>query len=183
MIEKDKPKTPKIILLVGLMGCGKTSVGKRLASHLDLPFIDGDNEVERAAGCSISDIFNFYGEQEFRKGEEKVMLRLLDKSPCILASGGGAYLPEKVRKKAKEKAITIWLKADIDVLEKRTAGRDRRPLLLGGNLREKLQKFIDDRYHIYNEADIIIETKDEPVNKTLIRTLDAINKYLIENKK
>lgn len=181
MIESENLKVSKIILLVGLMGCGKTSVGKRLAHYLNLPFIDGDHEVEMAAGCSIADIFNFYGEEEFRKGEEKVMLRLLDKKPCVIASGGGAYLPLEVRKKAKQKALTIWLKAEVDVLEKRTKGRSRRPLLLGGNLRQKLEKFVAYRYHIYDEADLIVETKDEHVNKTLKRTIDALKEYLIKN--
>ncbi|MGD9637645.1 MAG: shikimate kinase [Alphaproteobacteria bacterium] len=178
MIEKADFEVPKIILLVGLMGCGKTSVGKRLAKYFNLPFVDGDNEVETSAGCSISDIFHFYGEAEFRNGEKKVMTRLLDRAPCVIASGGGAYLPEDIRAKAKEKAITIWLKADLDVLEKRTKGKKRRPLLLGENLKEKLQKFIDDRYHIYAEADITVETKDENVSKTLKRTVEAIEKYL-----
>ena len=109
-------KIDKIILLVGLMGSGKTSVGKRLAKKLNLPFVDGDQEVEKAAGLSLVDVLKCFGEKEFRAGEERVMKRLLQGSPCVLASGGGSFVAEQTRALAKQHAITIWLKADIDIL-------------------------------------------------------------------
>ena len=109
-------KIDKIILLVGLMGSGKTSVGKRLAKKLNLPFVDGDQEVEKAAGLSLVDVLKCFGEKEFRAGEERVMKRLLQGSPCVLASGGGSFVAEQTRALAKQHALTVWLKADIDIL-------------------------------------------------------------------
>ena len=122
-------KIDKIILLVGLMGSGKTSVGKRLAKKLNLPFVDGDQEVEKAAGLSLVDVLKCFGEKEFRAGEERVMKRLLQGSPCVLASGGGSFVAEQTRALAKQHALTVWLKADIDILYHRTAGRKHRPTI------------------------------------------------------
>ena len=177
-------KIDKIILLVGLMGSGKTSVGKRLAKKLNLPFIDGDCEVEKAAGLSLMDLLKCYGEEEFRAGEMRVMKRLLQGSPCVLASGGGSFVAEQTRALAKEHALTIWLKADIDVLYHRTTGRKRRPFLIGDDnqLKSKLEKYINEEYPYYSEANIVVETKDEQVDITVNRVVDAINKYLGENK-
>ena len=124
-------KVDKIILLVGLMGSGKTSVGKRLARRLSLPFVDGDQEIEKAAGLSLVEVFKCFGEREYRAGEERVMKRLLQGEPCVLASGGGSFVALQTRELAKKYALTIWLKADIDTLYHRTAGRTRRPFLLG----------------------------------------------------
>ena len=177
-------KIDKIILLVGLMGSGKTSVGKRLAKKLNLPFIDGDNEVEKAAGLSLMDLLKCFGETEFRAGEMRVMKRLLQGAPCVLASGGGSFVAEQTRALAKEHALTIWLKADIDVLYHRTAGRKHRPFLIGSDdqLKSKLEKYIGDEYPYYSEANIVVETKEEPVDITVNRVIAAINKYLEENK-
>ena len=116
-------KINKIILLVGLIGSGKTSVGKRLAKKLNLPFIDGDQEIEKAAGLSVIDVFKCFGMEEYRAGEERIMKRLLSGSPCVLASGGGAFVADQTRQLAKKTALTVWLKADIDVLYNRTTGR------------------------------------------------------------
>lgn len=131
----------KIILLVGLMGSGKTSVGKRLAKKLNLPFVDGDQEVEKAAGLSLVDVLKCFGVEEYRAGEARVMKRLLQGDPCILASGGGSFVAEQTRQYARQNAITIWLKADIDVLYHRTAGRKHRPFLKGSDdqLKTKLE--------------------------------------------
>lgn len=123
----------KIILLVGLMGSGKTSVGKRLAKKLDLPFVDGDQEIEKAAGLSLVDVLKCFGEEEYRAGEQRVMKRLLQGTPCVLASGGGSFVAEQTRALAKDHAITVWLKADVDVLYHRTAGRKHRPFLKGND--------------------------------------------------
>ena len=172
-------KIDKIILLVGLMGSGKTSVGKRLAKRLNLPFIDGDQEVEKAAGLSLVDVLKCFGEKEFRAGEERVMKRLLQGSPCVLASGGGSFVAEQTRKLAKENALTIWLKADIDILYHRTAGRKHRPFLIGceNRLKDKLEKYINDEYPYYSEADIMVETKEEQVDLTVERVVEAIRNF------
>lgn len=173
----------KIILLVGLMGSGKTSVGKRLARRLNLPFIDGDQEVEKAAGLSLVDVLKCFGVEEYRAGEARVMKRLLEGEPCVLASGGGSFVAEQTRTYAKSNAITIWLKADIDVLYHRTAGRKHRPFLKGSDdqLKSKLEKYINDEYPYYSEADIVVETREEQVDLTVNRVIEAINSF-IENK-
>lgn len=172
-------KIDKIILLVGLMGSGKTSVGKRLARRLSLPFVDGDSEIEKAAGLSLVDVFKCFGEKEYRAGEERVMKRLLQGNPCVLASGGGSFVAEQTRELAKNNALTIWLKADIDTLYHRTAGRTRRPFLLGDNntVKEKLQEYITEEYPYYSEADIVVETRDEKVENTVRHVISAINRY------
>ena len=169
----------KIILLVGLMGSGKTSVGKRLAKKLNLPFVDGDQEVEKAAGLSLVDVLKCFGVEEYRAGEARVMKRLLQGDPCILASGGGSFVAEP-RQYARQNAITIWLKADIDVLYHRTAGRKHRPFLKGSDdqLKTKLEKYIHDEYPYYSEADIIVETKEEQVDNTVNRVIEAIDNFL-----
>ena len=169
----------KIILLVGLMGSGKTSVGKRLARKLSLPFVDGDQEIEKAAGLSLVDVLKCFGEKEYRAGEARVMKRLLQGNPCVLASGGGSFVAEQTRRLAKENALTIWLKADINTLYHRTAGRTRRPFLLGDNatVKEKLREYISEEYPFYSEADIVVETRNERVENTVRRVLSAINGY------
>ncbi len=173
-------KIDKIILLVGLMGSGKTSVGKRLAKKLNLPFVDGDQEIEKAAGLSLVDVLKCFGEEEYRAGEKRVMKRLLQGSPCVLASGGGSFVADQTRALAKLHAITIWLKADIDVLYNRTAGRKHRPFLEGddSHLKNKLEKYISEEYPYYSEADIVVETKEEQVDNTVQRVIEAINQFL-----
>ena len=162
------------------MGSGKTSVGKRLAKKLNLPFVDGDQEIEKAAGLSLIDVLKCFGAEEYRAGEERVMKRLLQGPPCILASGGGSFVAEQTRKLAKEHAVTIWLKADIDTLYNRTAGRKHRPFLEGcdSHLKNKLEAYIKEEYPYYSEADIIVETKDEAVDNTVNRVIEAINKFI-----
>lgn len=173
-------KINKIILLVGLMGSGKTSVGKRLAKKLNLPFVDGDQEIEKAAGLSLVDVLKCFGEEEYRAGEMRVMKRLLQGSPCVLASGGGSFVAEQTRDLAKNHAVTIWLKADVDVLYNRTAGRKHRPFLEGNDshLKNKLEKYIGEEYPYYSEADIVVETKEEQVDNTVVRVISAIESFL-----
>jgi len=173
---KDKLDRP--IVIVGLMGAGKTSVGKLIARRLALPFIDSDREVVKAAGCSVVDIFSTYGEEEFRRVEEKVIHRLVDFTPKILSTGEGAFIIESVRELAKKRAITVWLKADIDLLVKRTSFKDNRPLLLEYNPQLILQKLIDERYPTYAMADITVETRDEPTFKTANSVMAAIAQFL-----
>lgn len=171
----------KIILLVGLMGSGKTSVGKRLAKKLNLPFVDGDQEIEKAAGLSLIDVLKCFGEQEYRAGEARVMKRLLQGEPCVLASGGGSFVAEQTRKLAKERAITVWLKADIDVLYHRTAGRKHRPFLEGyeDHLKNKLESYIKEEYPYYSQADIIVETREEQVDNTVNRVIESLKSHLM----
>lgn len=173
-------KINKIILLVGLMGSGKTSVGKRLAKKLNLPFVDGDQEIEKAAGLSLIDVLKCFGEEEYRAGEKRVMKRLLQGSPCVLASGGGSFVAEQTRELAKENAITIWLKADVDVLYSRTTGRKHRPFLEANDshLKNKLEKYILEEYPYYSEADIVVETKEEVVDNTVTRVIEAVENFL-----
>ena len=171
--------TDKIILLVGLMGSGKTSVGRRLAKRLNLPFVDGDQEIEKAAGLSLVDVLKCFGEEEYRAGEMRVMKRLLQGNPCVLASGGGSFVAEQTRRLAKDHAITIWLKADIDILYNRTAGRKHRPFLEGNDahLKNKLEEYIKEEYPYYSEADIVVETREEAVHNTVGRVVQAIENF------
>jgi len=150
------------IVLVGLMGCGKSSIGKRLAIKLGLPFIDADDEIERAAAKTINDIFTDHGEAHFRDGERKVIARLLGNGPQVLATGGGAFINPETRQRVREKGISIWLRADLPVLMRRVMKRDTRPLLRDGNPEATMRKLIEARYPIYAEADMTVESRDEP---------------------
>jgi len=166
----------KPIVLVGLMGAGKTSIGRALARKLDAHFIDLDQEIEKISGSSVIDIFAMYGESEFRRIEEKVFARILDSEPVfkIISTGEGAFMTKGVRDLALAKSITIWLKAGLDLLEKRTSFRPTRPQLLDCNSVEILEKLINERYPVYALADIMVETADEPKYKTLERVLEKL---------
>lgn len=179
-----KLKINKPIVIVGLMGAGKTSVGKLLSKKLCFPFIDSDSEIVKAAGCSVVDIFSIYGEKEFRRVEDKVINRLLsDNEIKVLSTGEGAFIIDNVRKLTKEKAITIWLKADLPLLVKRTSFKDTRPLLLNYDSSKILQKLINERYPIYAKADITVETRDEPTYKTATNVMKALYNYLEKEQK
>jgi shikimate kinase len=166
----------KPIVMVGLMGAGKTSIGRALSRRLGIPFVDSDKEIEAAAGCSIVDIFSMYGEEEFRRVEQRVISRLLESKPEIkvISTGEGAFITLAVREMLHEKALTIWLKADLELLVKRTYFRDTRPQLLNADSKKILSQLIGERYRIYAEADITVETKDESLQKTLGKVIDAI---------
>lgn len=151
------------IVLVGLMGAGKTSVGRRLAKALGAPFVDADEEIVAAAGMSIADIFETYGEPVFRDLERRVVARLLDGPPGVLALGGGAFVDPTTRARVKEKAISIWLDADVDTLVERTSRkRASRPLLKDGDLRAKLEKLLEERRSCYAQADHRVESGAQP---------------------
>jgi len=170
----DKP-----IVMVGLMGAGKTSVGRNLARKLDIPFVDSDKEIEAAAGCSVVDIFSLYGEAEFRRVEARVLERLLTSPPYmkVISTGEGAFITPAVRKMVLKDALSIWLKADLELLVKRTNFRDTRPQLLNADSKKILSTLIEERYKIYSEANITVETADENLNKTLSKVISAIKKY------
>jgi len=171
------------IVLVGLMGAGKSCIGKKLAQHFGLPFIDADREIELAAGCSITDIFEVHGEQAFRDGERRVIARLLSNPPHVLATGGGAFMDPQTRKLIKDRAISIWLRAELDQLLRRVARRNDRPLLKNVDQRAKLTELIGVRYPVYAEADITVDSADGPPEMTLDRVLDALEPYLQEQRR
>lgn len=171
---RDNPAPSRTLALVGLMGAGKSSVGKRLAAQLGLPFCDADEEIEKAAGQTIAEIFSDYGEAYFRDGERRVIARLLDDPPHVLATGGGAFMNEETRALIKKKAISIWLKADIDILAKRVARKDTRPLLAGKDPKQVLESLAAVRYPIYAEADITVESGDLPHQATVEAIIEAV---------
>jgi len=169
------------IILVGLMGAGKSTVGRRLANKLSKNFIDADREIEDAAGCSICDIFELYGEKEFRRLELRVIERLIDEnSDYVLSTGEGAFITDKIRDKIAESAniTTVWLKADIEILFDRTSRTNKRPLLEVENPKETLEKLMDERAHIYQQADMTVDSTlghHSEVVKKIIKTLREPN--------
>ena len=166
------------IVMVGLMGCGKSAVGRRLAHRLGLPFVDADEEIEKAAGKSIEDIFEDHGEAYFREGERKVLARLLRSKAQVLATGGGAFMNAETRAAIAETGISVWLKADLPLLVRRVAKRNNRPLLKNGDPEAVMQKLMDERYPIYAEADVTVQSRDVPheviVNEILERLTQAL---------
>jgi shikimate kinase len=148
------------VVLVGMMGAGKSSVGRKLGARLGLPFVDADTKIEEAAGMSIPDIFETRGEAEFRSGEARVIARLLDGGPQVLATGGGAYMNADTRALVRTKAVSVWLKADFDVLMKRIKRRTDRPMLKTADPAATLKQLMDVRYPVYAEADITIESRE-----------------------
>ena len=150
----------RAIVLVGLMGAGKSSVGRRLAEKLDIPFVDADHEIEVAAGKTIPEIFADHGEDYFREGERRVIMRLLENGRQVLATGGGAYMNSESRERIRDLGISIWLKADLDLLLKRVSKRNDRPLLKEDNPAAVLKRLIDLRYPVYALADVLVESRD-----------------------
>jgi len=159
------------------MGAGKSTVGRRLAKRLRLPFIDADDEIKKAAGCSIEDIFELYGENEFRAGEKRVMERLLDEGPMVLATGGGAFMNDEIRARIKAQSTSVWLKAGLDALAERTSRRGGRPLLKTGDPRKTLEKLINERYPVYGEADITISTDGQSHESAVALIINALRKH------
>ena len=164
----------RTVALVGLMGAGKSTVGRRLAAALGRKFFDSDAEIEEAAGLSIPDIFTIHGEAEFRRGECKVLERLLSYKPHVLATGGGAYMNPDTRVLMREKAVTIWLSADLDTLWRRVSKRGHRPLLKSDNPKGVLARLFKERAPVYSEADIIIKSVDGPHSDTVDAIIEAL---------
>ena len=175
--EAPLPLDRRAIVLVGLMGAGKTTVGRRLASRLGLDFVDADAEIEKAAGESIPEIFKLRGEQVFREGERRVIARLLDDGPQVLATGGGAFMDEQTRAEIAGKGISVWLKADIDVLMKRVSKRGNRPLLKTADPRATMEKLMDERYPVYAGADITVESREGPHEAVVDAIVSALDDY------
>lgn len=162
------------LVLVGMMGAGKSSVGRKLAMRLALPFVDADTEIETAAGMTIPEIFQERGEPEFRSGEARVIARLLDNGPQVLATGGGAYMNPETRRLISQKGVAVWLKADFDVLMRRIKRRSDRPLLRTPDPAATLQGLMDERYPVYTQADVTIESRDVSHEVIVDETIEAV---------
>ncbi|MHC5306122.1 shikimate kinase [Bartonella sp. LJL80] len=163
------------LVLVGLMGAGKSTIGKRVAGMLELPFHDADHEIEKAAQMSVPELFETYGEPEFRDLERRVILRLIRQGPMVLATGGGAYMNEETRKAIAEHGISIWLNADLEVLMERVLRRQNRPLLKNDNPRGVMEKLMADRYPVYAKADLTINSRKarrDVVARDVVRTVE-----------
>jgi shikimate kinase len=174
MTKDSLPALDRTLVLVGLMGSGKSTIGRRLAARLGLEFVDADDEIEAAAGCSIPDIFELHGEAAFRDGERKVIKRLLDGPVRVLATGGGAFMNSETRALIRQKSLSLWLRAELDVLVSRTGRRDTRPLLNQGDPVETLTRLISERYPIYAQADITVDTDDSPHSVVVERIMATI---------
>ena len=177
-MSPDPALKARTIALVGLMGVGKSTIGRKLAQALDLPFRDADHEIELAAGRSVPEIFAERGEAEFRAGERRVIARLLQEGPHVLATGGGAFMDPQTRALMKTQAVTVWLKADLDVLTRRVGRKSTRPLLAGRDPRQVLQDLMHQRYPIYAEADVAVETDDRPAAAAVDAILKALGDRL-----
>lgn len=168
---------PRSLVLVGLMGCGKSSIGRRLATRLGLPFIDADEEIERVAQKSISEIFADHGEAFFRDREAKVIERLLSGGPQVLATGGGAFMIPETRARIRDTGISIWLRAELPVLMRRVGKRDTRPLLKDTDPEAVMRRLMDTRYPVYAEADITVESRDVPHEGIVTEIVEALTRH------
>jgi len=168
--QEGLPRAQRSLVLVGLMGAGKSTVGRRLSSALRLPFHDADQEIEVAAGCSISDFFEQYGEKAFRDGERKVIARLLKGPRHVLATGGGAFMDPATRALIKCEGLSIWLRADIGLLMERVVKRPTRPLLKNDDPRATMERLMAERYPIYAEADLTVDSNGGP-HETIVQQI------------
>ncbi|MGE0723836.1 MAG: shikimate kinase [Alphaproteobacteria bacterium] len=160
------------------MGAGKTSIGRRLAQRLGLEFVDADAEIEAAAGCTIEEIFARHGEAAFRDGERRVIARLLENPVHVLATGGGAFMDPGTRERIRSRGISLWLRAELDVLLRRVARRGNRPLLKQGDPGDVLGRLIAARHPVYAEADLVVDSLDAPAETTVERCIAAIEAFL-----
>jgi len=166
------------IVLVGLMGAGKTTIGRRLSHFLAIPFVDADAEIERAAGKSISEIFADHGEDLFRDGERRVIARLLQAGPQVLATGGGAYMNEETRRNIRDSAIAVWLRADLPLLLERVRKRNDRPLLNTSDPETVMRRLMETRYPVYSQADIVVDSRNASHRAVVCDVLGAVARHL-----
>ncbi|MCP3462472.1 shikimate kinase [Bradyrhizobium sp. CCGUVB23] len=166
------------IVLVGMMGVGKSTIGRRLAARLKLPFVDADTEIEAAAGMTIPEIFERHGEPYFRDGETRVIARLLDGGPLVLATGGGAFMREETRARIAAKAVSIWLRADHDVIMRRVRRRADRPLLQTADPEGTVTRLLSEREPVYQNADLTISSRDVPHDRIVEECLETLRDYL-----
>jgi shikimate kinase len=164
----------RTIALVGMMGAGKSSLGRRLAAKLEVPFRDADSEIEAAAGCSINDIFDRFGEEAFRDGERKVIARLLAEPPHVLATGGGAFIDPDTHARIKAEAVSIWIDVPAEVLVSRVQRRDTRPMLRNGDPKETVERLLRERRDIYADADLRVDSEDGPHGAAVQRIVAAL---------
>lgn len=169
---------PRSIVLVGLMGAGKSSIGRRLAHRLGLPFVDADTEIERAADLTIPEIFERHGEAYFRAGEVRVVARILDSGPQVLATGGGAYMNADTRARVREKGVSVWLRAEFDVLMKRVRRRNDRPLLKADDPEAVLRRLMDERYPVYAEADVTVTSREASHEEIVEDVMAALSAHV-----
>jgi shikimate kinase len=162
------------LVLIGMMGAGKSSIGRKLAARLGLPFVDADAEIEQAAGMSIPDIFTKHGEPSFRAGEARVIARLLESGPQVLATGGGAFMNPETRTAIRAKAISVWLKAEYEVLLRRIKRRSDRPMLQTDDPAETLKQLLEQRNPVYAEADLTVHSRDVPHETIIAEILGAL---------
>ncbi len=168
------------IALVGLMGVGKTTVGRRLSKRIGVPFYDSDEEIEQASGRTVAGYFRDHGEADFRAGERRVIERLLDGRPCILATGGGAFIPDETREILLERAITVWLKGDFETIMERVSRKDTRPLLQVADPRGRMRELMDERYPIYAKAHVTVPIAKGPHMRTVNRVMRYLDRYVKE---
>jgi shikimate kinase len=166
------------VVLVGMMGAGKSTIGRRLSARLRLPFLDADIEIEAAAAMSIPEIFEAHGEPHFRDGEARVIARLLDNGPAVIATGGGAFMREETRGRIRLQAVSIWLKADADIIMRRVKRRVDRPLLQTADPEATVGRLIEEREPIYQHADLTIWSRDVPHEKIVDECIDALHTWL-----
>jgi shikimate kinase len=166
------------VVLVGLMGAGKSTVGRRLATKLALPFFDADQEIESAAGMSVQDIFSVYGEPYFREGERKVIARLLQEGPIVLATGGGAFMNEETRATVARAGVSIWLRAELPVLMRRVRKRANRPLLNTEDPEDTMRRLIAIRYPVYAQADVTVESHEAPHDRVVAEVMRVLSDWL-----
>ncbi len=174
MTERSAERLKKTVVLVGMMGVGKTTVGRRLAAKLGVPFVDADIEIETAAGCSIEEIFARHGEASFREGERRVIARLLKGPVCVIAAGGGAFNDEQTRANIRESGISVWLRAEVDLIMRRVAKRSNRPLLKTADPRGTVERLLAERSPIYALADVAVDCLDGPPDSTAGRVIAAL---------
>ncbi len=168
----------RVVVFVGLMGAGKTAIGRKVAQALDIPFIDSDHEIESVSRMSIPELFERYGEPEFRALEQRVIERLVHEGPRIVSTGGGAFMNAQTRAAIAEHGISVWLKADLDLLMERVAKKQNRPLLKNPDPRGVMRKLMDDRYPVYALADLTVETRDAKREIIAGEVLDALRQHL-----
>lgn len=171
---RPAPTLTRTVALIGMMGAGKTAIGRQLAKKLDAAFIDADKEIEEAAGCTIAEIFAEHGEAHFRDGERRVIARLLDGPRCVLATGGGAYMQDETRALLRERAVTVWLKADFETLWKRVSKRGHRPLLKTEDPQRTLRDLMAAREPVYAEADLVVDSGEQTKEAMARKVLDAL---------
>jgi shikimate kinase len=176
---RNAMKLNRTVALVGMMGAGKTSIGRRLAARLAVPFRDADHEIEAAAGLTVAEIFERFGEPYFRDGERKVIARLLDDAPHILATGGGAFMDDATRAAMARSAFTIWLKAPVGLLLSRVKKRESRPLLKDGDMRATMERLLAVREPVYATANMILESADEPHGAAVERIITVLREQAL----